>query len=268
MSLLLIAFLFGAAGSEATPAKLLNGQSIVTPDDYPVDSLRNGEQGSVEIKLNIDQSGRVYGCTILRSSGHRALDGQTCALYRARAQFEPARNEAGKPVESEFTQKISWKIGNPMLMPRSQWMTRMIVGLTSDGGIVSCRMESVGMGLQTVDCQAPGQRRDSNAEPSGYAISETYFYAVDPKSAPTPPELDDAILATRQVSKVTISPDGQIIACEPTAFSGAAAMHRDKCRMLTGMRFQELPGGTGPVVGTLVHSDYVKGSAVGSYPIG
>lgn len=266
MSLLIFAFLLAAGGSQATPPKLLNSQSIVTADDYPAASLQNGEQGSVQIRLTIDESGRVTQCTVLRSSGHRALDDQTCALYRARARFEPARNEAGRPMETEFTQKVTWKIGSPLLMPRSQWMTRMTIGLSASGEIVSCTMESAGIGLDSGDCQAPGQKRDSNAEPSGHAISETYFYPVDPTSAPATPELENAILASRQLIKITISPDGQIVACEAIAFSGAAMTRRDKCLMLTNVRFQELPGGSGPTVGTLVQSDYVKGTAADSKP--
>ena len=266
VSALLIALLLGASASQPSEAKLLNGQGMVTADDYPIASLRGEEQGSVEVKLTVDESGLVTECTVVRSSGHRALDAQTCAIYRARAQFEPAKDEAGKPVQSEVTQKLTWKIGDPLLMPRSEWMMRMIVGLTSNGEIISCRMESAGIGTDASDCRAPGQRRDLVGEPSGYAISETHFYPVDPESAPTAPELQGALLASRQVSRVTISPDGQVIACEPIAFSGAAPSHSDKCLMLTSMRFQGLPEGSSPTVGTLVHTDYVQGTAASSNP--
>ena len=248
-----------AAAPQGRDARALDLRGLFSADDYPLESLRNNEQGRVKVKLGVDASGAVSSCTIVESSGHSALDERTCAVLQERAKFEPATDSRGNPIASDFTQEISWKLGmsGPTPMPRGEWMLRMTVGLTGDGAMVSCRTEAAGVRAPSGSCDTNGQRLGGGqAKPFGYAINETYFYPVAPESAPTAAELGGAVLASRQVSRVTISPDGQIIACKAVVSRGAATSHRDKCQMLANFRFTSAPEGSGPTVGTLVHSDY------------
>lgn len=135
----------------------------------------------------------------------------------------------------------------------------MTVGLTGEGAIATCKMEAKGLGGDSGNCAVGGKSlADTQAKPFGYAINETYYYPVAPEAAPAAAELDGAVLASRQVSRVTISPDGQIIACEGIEFTGAATSHTDKCRMLADFRFTSAPESSGPTVGTLIHSDYLR----------
>src|SRR3954462_9093136 len=50
----------------------LNG--LISNDDYPPSSLRNEEQGTVRVRLEVGTNGRVTGCSVTGSSGHPALD--------------------------------------------------------------------------------------------------------------------------------------------------------------------------------------------------
>jgi TonB family protein len=264
---LLYALVLATAASDEAKATnkphLLNGSQIMTADDYPLESLRNDEQGTVKVKLGVDRSGAVTSCTVVKSSGHAALDQKTCALFQARAKFEPALDGSGNAVDSEVTQGVGWKLSdNVTVMPRSEWMMRMIVGLTSTGAIIDCNVESAGLAMPPGKCSVPDKgSAATGTAASGHAINETYFYPVDPASAPIAPEFAGAVLASRQVSRVTISPDGQVIACEPAGFSGTDTSHRDRCDALSNFHFQNSPGLSGPTVGTLVSSDYVNGTA-------
>jgi protein TonB len=84
--------------------------SLISSDDYPIAAARSGVQGKVTVELLIDASGRVSDCSLLQSSGSQDLDGATCTLLTRRAQYYPARNSAGIPVESRVTSSIRWNL--------------------------------------------------------------------------------------------------------------------------------------------------------------
>ena len=82
---------FGSDADRSNNARLLNPGELVTADDYPLVSLRKEEQGTVTVRVRIDETGTAGSCDVVKSSGHTALDEQTCSLIRARARFEPKR---------------------------------------------------------------------------------------------------------------------------------------------------------------------------------
>lgn len=84
-------------------------------DDYPADAVRRRAEGTVSFRLEIDPTGRVVGCTITRSSNDASLDSATCAILRARAQYQPARGENGRPIASIDTGRVTWRL--PALIP-------------------------------------------------------------------------------------------------------------------------------------------------------
>ncbi|UUR08638.1 energy transducer TonB [Sphingomonas glaciei] len=98
---------FSAAEPPAQRAQA-NLASYFTDDDYPVDAIRNEQQGAVAFVLAVSPEGRVTSCRIAQSSGSPALDGTTCRLLRSRARFQPARNEAGRAVPDEVRGRIKW----------------------------------------------------------------------------------------------------------------------------------------------------------------
>lgn len=255
-----------AAVAVASDARLLNLQELVTANDYPRVSLEKNEQGSVTVKLKIDPSGLVASCRVARSSGHVALDEQTCALFRARARFEPAKDRNGRAVGADFKQQVSWKLADrSVAMPRQAWMIRVTLGLNKEGAIGHCKMETTGVASEPHDCEvllsaakAPGGERPSLAQIAGFAITETYFYPVSIVQVAVPPPLPGATKIAQQISNVVIEPDGRISACEGVHYSGAASPQTDACRILTGTQFQAAPAGAKTLRGTVVTTAYTQ----------
>jgi protein TonB len=86
-------------------------RTVFSADDYPLSAAENGEQGTVQAKLSIDAEGRVSGCSIVRSSGHRSLDDATCSILSRRAVFPPARDSSGRAVSSTMTTPpVVWRL--------------------------------------------------------------------------------------------------------------------------------------------------------------
>jgi TonB family protein len=86
--------------------------SLVTSDDYPNAALRNEEQGTVALALDVDPKGNVSSCTVTGSSGSDSLDTSTCRLMIERAHFTPAHDRRGRAVRDTYTQKITWRISD------------------------------------------------------------------------------------------------------------------------------------------------------------
>jgi protein TonB len=82
--------------------------ALFTAEDYPVDALRNNEQGTVGTRLQVDRTGRVSDCTVVQSSGSASLDKATCDILQKRAHFTPARNSDGQPIPDTYDQRVTW----------------------------------------------------------------------------------------------------------------------------------------------------------------
>ncbi len=85
-----------------------NLPELFSSDDYPQQSLRNEEQGTVAFTLSVNPQGRVSACVINQSSGSAALDNATCTILQRRARFTPARDGQGKAVADLATGRIRW----------------------------------------------------------------------------------------------------------------------------------------------------------------
>lgn len=83
---------------------------LISPDDYPGAALDNDERGTVTYALLINEAGKVADCTVIETSGVAALDAQSCATIKARAQFAPAVGLDGKPAKDATTGKVTWDI--------------------------------------------------------------------------------------------------------------------------------------------------------------
>lgn len=110
-----VAFALLLGAEEAPPAvpahPLDEGPgALITNADYPAAALRNEEQGDVTVRLDIDASGRVSGCTTVGSSGSPALDAATCSLMRERARYSPALDAEGRPVPDTHQRTVGWRI--------------------------------------------------------------------------------------------------------------------------------------------------------------
>lgn len=103
-----------AAGG-ARPAELISG--AIRGDDYPANSIRQGEQGRVTTRLVVGRSGRLESCSVVRSSGFTRLDNAACMLFILRLRFDPARDEQGNPVEEALERSITWSLDEPAAPP-------------------------------------------------------------------------------------------------------------------------------------------------------
>jgi protein TonB len=82
--------------------------SLITDEDYPQSAIRNEEEGTTAVRLSIGTDGRVTGCDVTQSSGSSALDNTACSIFRRRARFTPAKDQAGNPISDTYTQRVRW----------------------------------------------------------------------------------------------------------------------------------------------------------------
>lgn len=76
----------------------------VTTNDYPSASLTKGEQGTVVVRVAVNEMGEATECIVVSSSGHSRLDNQAKRNLCKRLKLQPATLD-GKPVASiNFTQ--------------------------------------------------------------------------------------------------------------------------------------------------------------------
>ncbi len=78
------------------------------PPPYPADAWASGQQGTVVLRLFIDERGAVARLEKLASSGYASLDA-AAERALARWRFLPAR-QAGRPVASERIQPVRFVI--------------------------------------------------------------------------------------------------------------------------------------------------------------
>ena len=94
----------------AIPSCAVEAESFRTREDYPIESLRNYEQGDVHFILDVDATGTVTACRIEQSSGYPRLDEASCSMLVRRARFKPAVDDNGKPVPSTYRSVVRWRI--------------------------------------------------------------------------------------------------------------------------------------------------------------
>jgi periplasmic protein TonB len=93
------------------PAKArANLASYFSDDDYPQDAIRNEQQGTTGVRLDIGPDGRVTNCTVTSSSGSSSLDSTTCRLLRSRARFTPATDSSGARTSDTTSTRIVWRL--------------------------------------------------------------------------------------------------------------------------------------------------------------
>ena len=83
---------------------------LLTSADYPSGALRQGANGLVRFRLDVDPDGRVSGCHILKGVQSPEFEKTTCDLVRRRARFEPALDATGKPIASYDVDSVQWRV--------------------------------------------------------------------------------------------------------------------------------------------------------------
>ncbi len=79
-------------------------------DNYPRTAFNRGEQGIMQMRVNIDESGAVTQCTIGKATDTQYLNSPACGPMQ-QAEFEPALDKDGKPMASYYRTNIIYRIG-------------------------------------------------------------------------------------------------------------------------------------------------------------
>lgn len=92
----------------ATPVN--SPQSWLNSMDYPTKALREGHNGLIQFRLEVDETGKVLGCHILARTSPDDFADATCRGVTRRARLLPALDAKGSPVRSYYIQKVRWMI--------------------------------------------------------------------------------------------------------------------------------------------------------------
>lgn len=183
-------------------------RTLFSSDDYPVEAQRKGEQGQVVADLLINPAGRVETCSIVWSSGYRALDDGTCSIFYRRAHFIPGKDGAGNAKYDVFrTPPISWSLGSfgtrpvpadyDLMINRAPDGMRLPIEftvdylITRDGKAQDCKLnpakpapvELVTLACQAVASEPPHIVRNREGLPVEAGKSATFRFSLD-KSRP------------------------------------------------------------------------------------
>lgn len=116
--------------------------SLFSTDDYPPEAWRNGEEGAVAVRLTVGVDGKVADCVVTESSGSPSLDVQTCRILWTRAQFTPARDAEGHPIQDSYNQRIRWELPRGSLGEVEEQFSRYILTVDAQKTIADCRYEA------------------------------------------------------------------------------------------------------------------------------
>ena len=171
--------------------------TYVTNDDYPVEAIRNDEEGLTEFRLSVGANGRVTDCTILSSSGSASLDETTCRIMSRRVRFTPAVGFDGRPTEDQAVSRISWRLTGARA-PRPM----RAEGDSGPPPIATHRARPVApLASYITDADFPAAAR------GGAAIGTSHF-------------------------RLTVGPEGRVTGCGTTTASGSTVLDATACALM------------------------------------
>ena len=100
-----------AVSGNYVPARASNSAPPVMPSDYPTQSLRFGEQGTVIVRVDVGADGAVTECAVAASSGYSRLDDAARRNICRKLNLSPATLD-GKPVASINLTRVTFYVGN------------------------------------------------------------------------------------------------------------------------------------------------------------
>ena len=107
---------FSLNGSRAVP---ISGYWITLTDDFPPRARREGESGTVTVRLFVDGTGRARGCMILGRSQLPNLEARTCGVLTRRARFQPFAEAGLATYDYSFFWDLSQLPPMPLLEVRT-----------------------------------------------------------------------------------------------------------------------------------------------------
>ena len=92
--------LASSADPVSSPAEWLDA------GDYPRDLLKQGAQGIVRFRLDVDATGAATACHVQEATDPPGFAEAVCAALMKHAKFTPARSADGKPVRSYYANTV------------------------------------------------------------------------------------------------------------------------------------------------------------------
>ncbi|HTK71100.1 MAG TPA: energy transducer TonB [Croceibacterium sp.] len=99
-------------GPAASAPVLLHDKETIWHVSYPPNLLLNRINGLVELRLTVDEKGRVRDCLIQNVTWVQQFGDDACRKFKEEARFEPARNAAGQEVPAAFRVAVMYIIYN------------------------------------------------------------------------------------------------------------------------------------------------------------
>lgn len=80
--------------------------------NYPAEALKSGAQATFHLRLMISDVGAVEDCSLVNQTKADAFDMERhpCTIFKNQAKATPARDAAGTPMRSYYTNRISYVI--------------------------------------------------------------------------------------------------------------------------------------------------------------
>ncbi|MEO0644020.1 MAG: energy transducer TonB [Pseudomonadota bacterium] len=78
--------------------------------NYPLHLLREGEEGSVGVRLTVNKAGRASFCEVISYSGPASFNDTACLLLLRHAVFNPALDAEGNPHASFYKTTVTYSI--------------------------------------------------------------------------------------------------------------------------------------------------------------
>lgn len=234
-----------------------------SPGDYPAEARRNGWQGKTYYTLNVSASGKPEQCTVTLTSGYPLLDNLTCAYLMERAQFTPKQTGAGFNVASIYPNYRQWNYSDDL---RTQMSGISTVISIEQGAVRNCHLTSFGKRAPDDDYRLCDLSRSEGALTkvvgSNWRIYKTMafrnIYYSDSELKRNSGNLAkaikkrlDASYAQRIVmleAKLTVTPEGRVIACKNGTYRGGPFRGVDSCKQIMETKtpqFQPLASNAG-----------------------
>lgn len=92
----------------ASPIDMAAASSML---GYPPKMARRSMPGLVHVRLAIDETGRITGCSIQMPLSDPEFAASSCADIQSAFEFEPALDKDGKPIASYWLTKVRFVMG-------------------------------------------------------------------------------------------------------------------------------------------------------------
>lgn len=159
-----------------------------------------------------------------RSSGSASLDVGTCDLITGRGRFLPGRDEAGKAVADSYVMTITWRLVQDELWKVEDYVSRVIYSIDPSLLVTGCRVEEEPAD-PNFDPRTCAEFRANaqmmvDASPTEFDwngwnfIVESTQFAGAGDAAMMVGKRDGEMLFDRDITRMTIDPEGRITRCE------------------------------------------------------